>query len=133
MKDRRGLTLVELMVVILIAAILTVAVMPFMRRRAHSAKWSEGKSMMGTIATAIRCYHAEVGETGEPPVSLWSGEDCTLGFRTYDFVGNYFKSDDFSFEVTNMNPLVFTVTARHSTLVPRGYKLDDDGLFEAIE
>jgi type IV pilus assembly protein PilA len=132
-KDRRGLTLVELMVVILIAAILAIGVLPFMRRRFHSAKWSEGKSMMGTIATAIRCYHAEVGEAGEPPASLWFGEDRNLGFRTYDFDGNYFRSDDFSFEVTNMNPLVFTVTARHSNLFPSGYTLNDDGIFEEVE
>jgi len=132
-KDRRGFTIVELMVVVLIAAILAVGVLPFMRRRFHSAKWSEGKSMMGTIATAIRCYHAEVGESGEPPASLWAGENHSLGFRTNDFEGNYFKGDDFSFEVTGMNPLVFTVTATHSSLTPSGYKLDDDGIFGEIE
>jgi len=121
------------MVVILIVAILAAAVMAFMRRRTHSAKWTEGKSMMGTIATAICCYHAEVGETGQPPVNMFAGNPRTLGFLTHDFDGAFFSSDDFSFDVTTMDPLAFTVTATHSYLVPSRYTLDQEGLFEEIE
>jgi prepilin-type N-terminal cleavage/methylation domain-containing protein len=127
-KKKRGFTLVEVMVVILIVAILAATVSAYMRRRADSAKWTEGRSMMGTIATAIRCYHAEVGESGQPPSSMWND----LGLRPNDFDGTYFDSGDFSFEVTSMNPLAFTVTATHSYLLPSGYILDQNGLFEEV-
>ena len=58
--SKKGFTLVELMVVILIVAILAAVAIPIMRGRVDAAKWSEGKAMMGTIATAIRAYVAEV-------------------------------------------------------------------------
>jgi type IV pilus assembly protein PilA len=133
MKNRKGFTLIELMVVVLIVGILATVALPLMRGRIDSAKWSEGKAMMGTIVTAIRQYHANVGTAGAPPTSLWLGSPCNLGFNINDFDGSYFNSDSFSFEVTNMNPLTFTITATHPSLNPRGYKLDQDGHFEAIE
>ena len=57
---RKGFTLVELMVVVLIVAILAAVAIPIMRGRIDAAKWSEGKAMMGTIGTAIRAYVAEM-------------------------------------------------------------------------
>jgi len=58
---RKGFTLIELMVVILIVAILAAVAIPILTARIDAAKWSEGKAMMGTIATAIRAYYAEHG------------------------------------------------------------------------
>jgi type IV pilus assembly protein PilA len=133
MKNRKGFTLIELMVVILIVGILATVALPLMRGRIDSAKWSEGKAMMGTIATAIRQYHANAGTTGKPPTSLWIGDPCNLGFNTNDLDGSYFDSDRFSFEVTSMNPLTYTITATHPSLDPSGYTLNQDGHFEEIE
>jgi prepilin-type N-terminal cleavage/methylation domain-containing protein len=133
MKSREGFTLIELMIVVLIVSILAAVAIPLMRGRIDSAKWSEGKAMMGTIATAIRQYHAKVGTTGPPPASLWIGDSDNLGFNTNDLDGSYFDSDYFSFEVTSMNPLTYTITAVHPSLEPSGYTLDQDGLFEEVE
>ena len=47
-RERKGFTLIELMVVILIVGILAAVAIPIMRGRIDSAKWSEGKAMMGT-------------------------------------------------------------------------------------
>lgn len=133
MKSGKGFTLIELMMVVLIVGILAAVAIPIMRGRIDSAKWSEGKAMMGTIATTIRQYHAKVGTTGPPPTSLWIGDSDNLGFNTNDLDGSYFDSDSFSFEVTSMNPLTYTITATHPSLDPSGYTLDQDGLFEEIE
>jgi hypothetical protein len=73
--------------------------------RVEAAKWSEGKAVMITIATAIRAYYVEVGPAGRRPVDIGS-----LGIIAQDLEGVYFGSSDYAFSVTNMNPLVFTVT-----------------------
>lgn len=129
MKRRKGFTLIELMVVILIVGILASVAIPILRGRINAAKWSEGKAMMGSIATAIRAYHAEKGPTGAAPTTL--GIAATgLGFAANDLVGTYFVTADFAFAVTQMSPdLQFTITCTPTvtTLDPVSYQLDQTG------
>jgi type II secretory pathway pseudopilin PulG len=114
------------MVVILIVAILASIAIPILRGRIDDSKWSEGKAMMGSIGTAIRAYHGEKGLTGAPPTILGVGV-TGLGFVPGDLTGTYFVDGDFSFSVTSMNPLQFTVTATKATLTPTSYRLDQAG------
>ena len=58
MRSGRGFTLIELMVVILIISILVAIAIPMLLRQTCAAKWSEGKTLMGTITTAIRAHCA---------------------------------------------------------------------------
>jgi len=128
MKRRKGFTLIELMVVILIVGILAAVAIPILRGRIDAAKWSEGKAMMGSIATAIRAYHAEKGPTGTAPTTLAVGA-TGLGFAAGDLVGTYFVDADFSFSVTAMDPLTYTVTSTPTTttLAPTTYSLSQAG------
>ena len=127
-KIVRGFTLVELMVVILMVAILAAVALAIYRTKLDAAKWSEGKAMMGTVATAIRVYHSEQGPTGPVPTALYAGS-TGLGFNPGDLTGTYFVDGDFSFNVTSMAPLRFIVTATPSfvSLKPPSYQLDQSG------
>ena len=128
MKSRKGFTLIELMVVILIVGILAAVAIPILRGRIDAAKWSEGKAMMGSIATAIRAYHAEKGPTGAAPTTIGVGA-TGLGFAAGDLTGTYFVDADFTFNVASMDPLQFTITCTPTTttLNPPAYTLNHAG------
>jgi len=131
MESRKGFTLIELMVVILIVGILASVAIPMLRGRIDAAKWSEGKAMIGSIATAIRAYHAEKGPTGALPTTLWVGT-TGLGFAAGDLTGTYFVDTDFTFAATSMDPLAFEVTCTPADFDPKNpasYKLDQAGLW----
>jgi len=120
MQKRKGFTLIELMVVILIVGILAAVAIPLMRGRIDSAKWSEGKSMMGTIGTALRAYGAEMGGAG-----TWPPSAAQLGFAAGDLTGTYFTDADFTWDDAAYDPaatpaLTFTISCTPSlvTLVP---------------
>jgi len=89
---RKGFTLVELMIVILIVAILAAVAIPLMTGRIDAAKWSEGKSAMGTIATAVRAYYAEKGCDPAPSApSLNPADPGFIGVTAQDLDGTYFE------------------------------------------
>ncbi len=128
-RERKGFTLIELMVVILIVGILAAVAIPLMRGRIDAAKWSEGKAMMGTIATALRAYGAEKGDDGTWPPSL-----VQLGFVAGDLNGTYFVDADFTwanaaYDSTLTPSLTFTISCTPSTttLVPATVTLDNTG------
>ena len=107
MRKRKGFTLIELMVVILIVGILAAVAVPMMRGRIDSAKWSEGAATAGTIRTAVRVYAAEHG-ISQANVDL-SGKTVDLvrtelGFAIGDLRGTYFT-----------NPSAFTITSINAT------------------
>jgi len=145
MKSRKGFTLIELMVVVLIVGILAAIAIPILRGRIDAAKWSEGKAIMGSIATAIRAYAAEKdpGSTDMPTI-LGIGP-TGLGFAAGDLDGTYFNQTDFestAFVVTTMYPLDFVITCRAASgglgdatdfpTSPAAYELDETGTFTPI-
>lgn len=87
MKTKKGFTLVELMVVVLIVGILAAVAIPLMRGRIDSAKWSEGRAGAGTIASAVRAYVAEEGDDAD---GVTPDLEDDLGFGTADLDGTYF-------------------------------------------
>jgi prepilin-type N-terminal cleavage/methylation domain-containing protein len=111
MKSRKGFTLIELMVVVLIVGILAAVAIPILRGRIDAAKWSEGKAMLGSIATAIRAYHAEKGPSGTAPDAIVGTGATALGFVSTDLDGTYFTNGCFALTgAVGMNPLTFTIT-----------------------
>jgi len=130
-RERKGFTLIELMVVILIVGILAAVAIPLMRGRIDAAKWSEGKAIMGTIGTAVRAYAAEMDTRGSYGIAMPSMAE--MGFAPSDFTGTYFVAADFSwttaYVVTADPPLTFTIscTPTTTTLIPATVTLDNTG------
>jgi prepilin-type N-terminal cleavage/methylation domain-containing protein len=99
MESRKGFTLVELMVVILIVGILAAVAIPLMQGRIDKAKWSEANATAGTIRTAIRAYAAETSVTTAQGLETSNlgvaATQSALGFSATDCEGTYFESDDY--------------------------------------
>lgn len=130
---KKGFTLIELMVVILIVGILAAAAIPLMRGRINSAKWAEANSTAGTIKSAVRVYFAETGDT-----TLLGGMDVAatqdaLGFTPADLEGTYFTDSDYNIDsITTDGIAVITVTASKTNAPPAGdsMTLDTDGSWD---
>lgn len=131
MEKRKGFTLIELMVVILIVSILAGVAIPLMQGKIDSAKWSEANAAAGTIRTAVRAYAAEQGVTqaqtdldGQALTAVMA----TLGFNTADLTGTYFVPGDYSITTVNASGIAeISVTASQANAPTGTYKLEHDG------
>lgn len=140
MKSKKGFTLIELMVVILIVGILAAVAIPLMRGRIDSAKWTEGKSGAGTLGTGLRAYSAEMGGdfsaltfplagTGGDAFSPLGIEDDDLDGTIFD-VGDYIiTSASFNTGQTPNLQFLITITCAGQTLAPTTVTLDHDGVW----
>ena len=96
-RARRGFSLIELMVVILMVGILAAVTVPILRGRIERAKWSEGAASAGAIKTAVCAYYVE-----NPAVAgAWAGQAVSsvaanLGFQAGDLTGRYFTMGNFT-------------------------------------
>jgi type IV pilus assembly protein PilA len=134
MKSRKGFTLIELMVVILIVGILAAVAIPLMRGRIDSAKWTEGKSAMGTIAVGLRAYCAEKGSDFDADVaaSLNVNDFSALGIEDEDLNGTIFAVGNYLITAAAYDPLVtpaltFTISCTEASLSPPTVTLNQDG------
>jgi prepilin-type N-terminal cleavage/methylation domain-containing protein len=134
-KHNAGFTLIELMITLLIVGILAAIAIPIFRGRLDSARWSEGKAIAGTLATAIRVYVSENGSNNiaETPTL------AQLGFASDDLKGTYFTGGEsgtgnFEWDITSGQPLAFTVTAKKGSGIssPQQYTLNQDGIWVEI-
>ncbi len=111
MRRRKGFTLIEVLIVIIVIGILAAVCVPMMQGRIDSAKWSEGRAMMGTIARSLRAHVGEKGNGFTPVPTLEE-----LGIAPGDLNGTYFAGGEsgagnFSWVINSNNPMNFLITA----------------------
>lgn len=117
----RAFTLVELMVVVLILGILAAIAIPMYTGRADMSKWTEAKTAVGTIATALRAYAAGRDSSATLPTGALASDETTttatgdaLGITASDLHGTYFAATSYSITAAAVNPTtgVLTYTIR---------------------
>jgi prepilin-type N-terminal cleavage/methylation domain-containing protein len=113
MRNREGLTMVELMVVVLAVGILSAMAMPLLSGRLDASKWSEGQAAMGAIASALRAYAAEKGSFATTPTL------AEIGFSNDELDGTYFTHQAYTITSASATggqaSFVITCTAGNST------------------
>ena len=133
MRSRKGFTLIELMVVVLIVGILAAVAVPIMRGRIDSAKWSEANASAGAIKTAVRAYIAEKGPNYDYSGLIGTLDTQTiyeeLGFSDSDLAGAYFNQADYQITSVVADPpsCVIEVTSTHAQGPTGTYELEADG------
>lgn len=128
MEKRKGFTLIELMVVILIVSILAGVAIPMMQGRIDSAKWSEANAAAGTIRTAIRAYFAE-NPTAAQNLSGQMDDATlqnTLGFSAADLTGTYFQPSNYSIGNVDASGMA-QIDVSAGTGLSGSYTLEEDG------
>ena len=132
MESRKGFTLVELMVVILIVGILAAVAIPLMQGRIDKAKWSEANATAGTVRTAIRAYAAETSLVTAQGLAGNTMDDATtqaaLGFVATDLEETYFTAADYAITSIDASGIaVITVTSSKVDAPSGSYQLEADG------
>jgi type IV pilus assembly protein PilA len=96
-KNNKGFTLIELMIVVAIIGILAAIAIPNFMNYQCKAKQTEAKSLLGAIRTAQEAYYAEYSKYAE--------NTGAMGFTTRG-------TGEYSFDITNTDrALDFTATA----------------------
>lgn len=121
---RDGFTIVEVMLVVIIVAILSLVAMPMYSGHLKSSKMSEGITAVGMIRTALRTYSA--GNSGRyPALSDADGTQLKLlNVTAADLAGKYFRPANY---LVNSTAESYTVKATLAEDSSYWYQVDAAG------
>lgn len=138
MLKRKGFTLLELAIVVLTVSILAAVALPLMRGRIDSAKWTEGKAMVGTIAVSLRTFAAL--HRGNYSAAAGAGDKYgpmsptlpEIGIFEDDLDGKYFETGNYmwatSWDSVNQRfSYSITIVKGAGIKMPYSWTLDDSG------
>jgi type IV pilus assembly protein PilA len=96
MVMKKGFTLIELIIVIVIIGILAAIAAPMMAGNVNRAKKSEAVSVMGAIRTAERLYYVDQSSYRTVAVDGWGTTPLNTYITQADLDGRYFNSAQYS-------------------------------------
>lgn len=127
---RKGLTLMELMVVILIAAVLSAAAVPLLRGKIERSKWAEANAAAGVIRNAVKVYFLETGDTLAGSLADAAILNA-LHLEAADITGTYFTASDYVIDSVGADGTAVITVTGSKTNAPLGSKtLTAAGSFE---
>ena len=94
--NRKGFTLIELIIVVIIIGILAAIAGPMMMGNVKKAKAAEAIAALGAIRTAERLYYAENNHYGAATLGAWNTGDLKPYLSNTDLSGLYFDSNAYN-------------------------------------
>ena len=123
--NKKGFTLVELVIVIIIVGILSVISVPVYRGYVEKAMLTEGKTLAGAIGRAQLAYHVE-NETFKSISKTGYDEDIDIDAR-----GNkYFREFECSAGTGGSHATNHVASISNSSSINKADGDDDDDLYE---
>jgi prepilin-type N-terminal cleavage/methylation domain-containing protein len=91
-KSNSGFTMIELMVVIILVMILSLAIVPAFKQAAVKAKYTEGSAAISALRTLIKVYHVENSRLPGVPDSIVYSTNTITGGASWTFGTNALPS-----------------------------------------
>jgi prepilin-type N-terminal cleavage/methylation domain-containing protein len=131
-RNKKGFTLVELMIVAVIVAVLAAVAIPLMRGTTDRAMATECESALGSIRSAMRTMYAQSGDyriasdgstitasaTTYVKDKIASFKGRLIGTRPGDLDGTYFSEECYAITAVSQND--FTVKCTWASSVKTG-------------
>lgn len=115
LTEKKGFTLVELMIVIVIVGILAAVAVPIYRANIESAKSTEADAALGTIRTALRVHRAANSAYPiQDPVGAVTAVS-ELDLMPADLDGKFFKAGSYTYLSSDGSSYLITATGADST------------------
>lgn len=128
--SQKAFTLIELMVVILIVGVLAAALIPLMKGKIDSSKWTEANAAAGMIRQAERTYFMETGNTVTGQLND-ADKLKALGIGSGDLNGTYFTAQDYDITAVDSKGTPTVKVTGSQAKAPSGSKtLTVDGEWE---
>jgi len=116
MKNKKGFTLIELMVVVIIVGILAAVAIPLYTAHVDQAKASEGAALVGSVRTAERVYYSQH--------KTYTDDKAELGIDT---TGNKYFTD---YTLEDVTATTFTATTTSDEDPNLQVRINQDGDLE---
>ena len=123
--SKKGFSLVELMIVIVIIGVLVGAAVPIYQHNMEVAKRSEAVAGIGTVRTQLRMYY---GRTGSYPIrdsfTKVVGDDWN-DIKTGELTGKYFKDKNFRYR--SYDGIEYRIKCQKNRILSHQVWIDETG------